>query len=201
MTEASVTIGEFLGRIASASPDGGGGAAAALVGGAAAALVEMIAGVAARHAADPASLREIVGEAEALRGRMLGMIGRDVAAYGRVMEARRRRDEGRADAVREALVGATEVPLELAAMSERVLERCVAVLPAVRPSTIADLGVAATLALAALESAAITARANLDVLDAPGFVADGRRRLDHLVQDGAALRARLPRHEASREPR
>jgi methenyltetrahydrofolate cyclohydrolase len=201
MTEASVTIGEFLGRIASASPDGGGGAAAALVGSTAAALVGMIAGVAARHAADPASSQEIVGEAEALRERMLGMIGRDVAAYGNVVEARRRRDATRADAVREALVGATEVPLELAAMSARVLEQCVAALPAARPSTLADLGVAATLALAALESAAVTARANLDVLDAPGFVADGRRRLDRLVRDGAALRARLPRYDVSGEPR
>jgi formiminotetrahydrofolate cyclodeaminase len=194
-------LGDLLGGIARPHPPGGGGAAAALVGATAAALVAMVGGVAARHAADGSWLREIAGEADALRERMLGMIGRDVAAYGRVMQARRRRDATRADAVREALVGATEVPLELAAMSARVLEQSVAVLPAARPSTVADLGVAATLALAALESAAITARANLDVVDAPGFVADGRRRLDRLVQDGAALRARLPRHEASGEPR
>lgn len=187
------TVSGLLEQIASASPSGGGGAAAALTGATAAALVAMVAGVAARRAPDDTGLREIVVEADALRERLLGLIERDVAAFGRVVEARRRGDDTRAAAVREALIGATEAPLELAAASARVLERCAAVLPAARPSTIPDIGVAATLAAAALEGAVLTARANLDALDAPGFVTESRRRLQGLLEDGAALRARLPR--------
>jgi formiminotetrahydrofolate cyclodeaminase len=190
--EASVSVRGLLAELASPGPSGGGGAAAALTGAAAAALVEMVAGVAARRAPGDEGLRGIASEAGALRERLLGLIERDVAAFGLVVAARRSAGDERAARVREALIGATEVPLELAQASARVLEHCAAVLPAARPSTIADVGVAATLAAAALEGAAITARANLDAVEAPAFVSDSRRRLDDLLRAGAALRARLP---------
>jgi formiminotetrahydrofolate cyclodeaminase len=193
LSDGSETVDGLLARIAIASPAAGGGAAAALTGATAAALVAMVAGVAARRAPDDPELRAIVGEADALRGRLLGLIARDVEAFGRVVDARRRPDDTRGAAVRDALVGATEVPLELAAASARVLEQCAAVLPAARPSTVADVGVAATLAAAALEGAALTARANLEGLEAPAFVAETRQRLDRLLHNGAALRSRLPR--------
>ena len=112
-----------------------------MTGATGAALVALVAGVAARRAPDDAGLRGIVDEANALRARMLALIEDDVAAFGRVMEARRRGDDDRAGAVRDALIGATEVPLKLAVACARVLEQCVAVLPRARPSTIADLGV------------------------------------------------------------
>jgi len=185
------TVRGLLEAIASPGPEGGGGAAAALTAATAAALVAMVGGVAARHAPSEAGLREIVADAEALRQRLVVLIERDVQAFRRVLEAARRRDETRAPALRDALVEATEVPLELAAASARILERCLVLLPAARASTLADLGVAGALAAAALEGAALTARANLEGLDAPAFVADARRRLDQLVRDGAALRARL----------
>lgn len=191
MDGVSETLDGLLERIANASPEAGGGAAAALTGAVAAALVAMVGGVAARHSID-IDVRGIVSEADRLRAHLVTLIARDVEAFARVVEARRRRDETRAGALRDALVGATEVPLELAAASARILEQCVAVLPAARPSTLADLGVAGALATAALEAAALTARANLDELDAPGFVAESRRRLDQLLRDGAARRTRLP---------
>lgn len=191
--DACETVETLLGRIASPDPSGGGGAAAALAGATAAALVGMVAGVAAHRAPDDAGLREIVGEAEALRVRMLALIDRDVEAFGRVVEARRRTGDARAAAVSDALIGATEVPLELAAASARVLEQCVEVLPRARPSTLADIGVAATLAAAALEGAALTAHANLEFLPESAFVAESRRRLNGWLRSGAALRARLPR--------
>jgi formiminotetrahydrofolate cyclodeaminase len=190
---ACETVEGLLARIASPDPSGGGGAAAALTGATAAALVAMVAGVAAHREPEEAPLREIVDEMRALRSRMLALVEGDVEAFGRVVEARRRTDDGRAAAVRDALIGATEVPLELAAASTRVLERCAAVLPRARPSTLADVGVAASLAAAALEGAVLTARANLDGLDAPAFVAESRSRLNRLLREGAALGARLPR--------
>jgi formiminotetrahydrofolate cyclodeaminase len=196
VTTEGGTLRELLDGIASPSPSGGGGAAAALAGATAAALVGMVAGVAAARAPEDADLREIVGEAEALRKRMLALIECDVAAFGRVVEARRRTDDGRATAVRDALIGATEVPMELASASARVLGQCMVLLPRARPSTVPDLGVAATLAAAALEGAAITARANLDTLDAPAFVAESRRRLDGWLREAADLRSRLPRAHA-----
>jgi formiminotetrahydrofolate cyclodeaminase len=192
------TVQELLGRIASPTPSGGGGAAAALTAATAAALVAMVAGVAAGRAPDDRALSDVVAAMQALRARMLTLVDDDVAAFGRVVEARRRTDDTRAPAVRDALIGATEVPLEVAAAGVRVLEACTSVLPRARTSTLADLGVAGALAAAAVEGAALTARANLDGLDAPRFAAEGRSRLSRLLGEAATLRARLPR--AGEEP-
>jgi formiminotetrahydrofolate cyclodeaminase len=201
VSDGSQTVDGLLSRIASPRPEGGGGAAAALTAATAAALVAMVGGVAARHAPADAGLGEIVAEAQTLRRRLTALIERDVDAFRRVLEAARRKDDTRAMALRDALVGATEVPLELAAASARVLERCVALAPAARPSTLADLGVAGALAAAALEGAALTARVNLEGLDAPAFVADTRRRLDQLLGEGTALRGRLAGAVADRMSR
>jgi formiminotetrahydrofolate cyclodeaminase len=186
-------VESLLERIASPSPSGGGGAAAALTAATAAALVAMVAGVAARHAPDDGALAEALAAMQALRARMLTLVAADVAAFGRVLEARRRTDDTRAGAVREALIGATEVPLEVAAAGVAVLEGCGSVLARARTSTLADLGVAGALAAGAVEGAALTARANLEGLDAPQFVTESRSRLSRLLREAAGLRARLPR--------
>lgn len=191
------TLRGFLEGIASPGPTGGGGAAAALTGATAAALVAMVAGVAASRAPTDAGLRDIVTKMESLRSRLLRLIEHDVKAFGRVVDAQRHTGAKRAMAVREALMGATEGPVQMAVASAQVLEQCVAVLPFARQSTRADLGVAGALAAAALESAAITAGANLEALDAPEYVAGARSRLGELLGHSAALRAQLAEGLAS----
>ena len=188
---ATETVAGLLARIASAGPAAGGGAAAALTAATAAALVAMVGGIAAGHAPEESAPREIAGEADALRQRLTALIGLDVDAYRRVLEARRRTAAPRAAAIRDALVGATEVPLEVATASARLLEHCVALLASARPGTRSDLGVAGLLAAAALDAAALTARANLRALEAQPFVANAGGQLDRLLQHGGALRARL----------
>jgi len=183
------TVDALLARIASPGVLAGGGAAAALTAAAAAALVSMVAAVAARHASDRARPTGIAADAEGLRRRLADLIGLDVLAYGRVLQARREASDPAA--LRGALVGATAIPLELATTCVTILEQCVEVLALARPSTVADVGVAGVLAAAALEGAVITARANLDGLDDPAFVAETRRTLDDLRRRGGRLRARL----------
>jgi len=185
------TVAGLLARIASAGSEAGGGAAAALTAATAAALIAMVGGIATRHAPEESGPREIAGEADALRQRLIALIGLDVDAYRRVLEARRDTAAPRAAAIRDALVRATEVPLEVATASARLLEHCVALLASARPGTRSDLGVAGLLAAAALDAAALTARANLQALAAPPFVADAGAQLDRLLQHGGALRARL----------
>jgi formiminotetrahydrofolate cyclodeaminase len=188
---ATETVEGLLARIAGAGPEAGGGAAAALTAATAAALVAMVSGIATRYAPEESGPREIAGEAEALRQRLIALIGLDVSAYRRVLEARRDTTESRAVAVRDALVGATEVPLEVATASARLLEHCVALLAPARPGTRSDLRVAGLLAAAALDAAALTARTNLQALEAHPFVVDAGAQLDRLLQHGGALRARL----------
>jgi formiminotetrahydrofolate cyclodeaminase len=191
VTDDPTSVDALLARIASPGVLAGGGAAAALTGAAAAALVAMVAGVAARHASDDTATVEVAAEADGLRRRLTDLIALDVHAYGRVLEAQRRRDAARPAALRDALVGATGVPVELAEASLRILEHCVTLRACARPSTVADVGVAGVLAGAALEGAILTARANLDGLDDPRFVAETGRRLDTLRRRGAALGAQL----------
>ena len=196
MSVSNETVSGLLARIASAAPEGGGGAAAALTAATAAALVAMVGGIATRHAPEELELREITAEADALRQRLTALIGLDVEAYRRVLEARCHTAAPRASAIRDAMVGATEVPLEVAAASARLLEHCVALLAPARPSTRSDLGVAGLLAAAALDAAALTARTNLRALEAQPFVADAGGRLERLLERGGALRARLSRASA-----
>ena len=108
-----------------------------------------------------------------------------------MIEARRVPDEERPHAVRTALVRATEVPVEIARAAGRVLALCDRLAPSARASTVSDLGVAVTLAAAALEGAALTARVNLRDLDDPAFVSRTQAMLAKLVEDAAVTRHRL----------
>jgi formiminotetrahydrofolate cyclodeaminase len=185
------SVESLLVRMASATPAAGGGAAAALTGAAAAALVGMVAGVAARHAQTDAALAGVADDARALSRRLVALIGMDEAAYGDVIEARRRDDPDRAAAERRALRRATEIPLEVAGASATVLVQAATLVDVARPSTVVDLGAAAALAGAALEAAALTARVNLAELDDPEFVHDAGQALERLLAQGMTVRQRL----------
>ena len=158
------SVGAFLSALAGASPAPGGGAAAALTGALAAALVAMVGRVtAARDATARGTATALAERADELRARLTDLMTEDARAYRRVLEVRRAA-EGR-PAVEEALARATAVPLAVARGGREILELGESLAPMARASALADLGVATALAAAALESAGLTARANL--LDAP----------------------------------
>lgn len=193
MTAAGTeTLEEFLGALASEAPAPGGGAAAAVALALAAALVAMVCRVTARR--DPGApplIGETAAEADTLRARALALAADDSAAYAGVLDARRRTGDERAAAVAEALRHATTVPVAVAALARDVLVRCVRVAPPARVSTLSDLGVASSLAWAALEAAARTARTNLaDAADAE-YVAATLVDLARLIDEGAERRRSL----------
>jgi methenyltetrahydrofolate cyclohydrolase len=188
----------FLDRLASAAPTPGGGAAAALTAATSAALVAMVCRVTARHSAPEVQLAEMEQEAEALRARLTALVQEDGDAFAAVIEARRVPAPQRSAALRAALVHATEVPLEIAAGAARILALCDALVARARSSTVADLGVAVTLAAAALEGAALTARVNLRALDDPAFGERTAATLATLLDDAAVTRHRLTQVVAAR---
>jgi methenyltetrahydrofolate cyclohydrolase len=186
----SLTVAALLERFAADSPDAGGGAAAALTAATAAALVTMVAGITARRGGSatpgaPAALPEIAQGAAALRDRLLTLIDEDIAAYRRVVAARRGDAAGRDEAVRRELLHAAEPPLAVARAAVALLEHCHALVSRARASTLADLATAAALARAALDSAAFTARVNLASLGEPATSAVGA--VERLLARGAAL--------------
>ena len=197
---AAESMHEFLTALGSGAPAPGGGAAASLCGALAAALVAMVCRVTAER--DPSTASEVspsMARADELWQRLASLVTDDMDAYRRVIDARR--SGGGPDAVQRALTRATEVPLMLARGSRDVLALCESVAPRARASALSDLGVAAALAGAALESGVLTARANLaDVTDAR-FARASEDELAVLLAEGREARQRASETIASRTRR
>jgi methenyltetrahydrofolate cyclohydrolase len=193
---ASHSVDVFLAELASASPAPGGGAAAALAGALGAALVAMVARVtAARDASAASMMEEAVASADRLRTTLTRLVTEDAAAYRRLVQSRATPGSAtRADALRMA----TAVPLSISRNSREVLALCEAVAPRARASAVSDLGVAAALAWAALDSGATTVRANLKSVTDAEFREASEREVRTLLSDGEQARGRVSRMVAER---
>ena len=183
-----MTLASFLDRLASGEPAPGGGAAAALAGATAAALVAMACRVTARRAPSEA-LAAAVDAADELRHRLMALMHEDVEAYAAVLESRRAPSERRASLVDAAMRRATTVPLDTARAAAEVLELSATILEALRTSVVGDLWVAVTLAGAALDASALTARVNLQELAEDDFARAARDTLERLAAGAHARRA------------
>ena len=120
----------FLEALASARPTPGGGAAAAMTGAAGAALLAMVArltGGRKGYEALESRMAEVATLADAERASLIALAERDAAAFDLVMAAHRlprgtdAEREARAAAEQSALVGAAEVPLEVARRAAALL--------------------------------------------------------------------------------
>lgn len=184
------TIEQFLTELGSASPAPGGGTVAALAGAQAAALVSMVASLTlakkkravtpagaaacagAAASAGAADLADALSEAQALIHELSGLGERDTAAFLEVMAAYRmsREDPGRGQAIQSALRGAAEVPLEVMRCAVRILPLARMVLEQGIASARTDAAVAAIMAHAALQGAALNAMVNLEAIADQEFV-------------------------------
>jgi formiminotetrahydrofolate cyclodeaminase len=165
-----LTIEAFLEKLASSAPEPGGGAAAALVGAAGAALVSMVANLTAgreKFASAEADMQAARARADALRAALLEAIDRDAKAFRGVMAAYkmpRETDEqktARRLATQEALRAASRIPAEVVALCEDVAAWSRVAAEKGNPQVISDAAVAALLADAAAESAALNVRINV----------------------------------------
>ena len=166
-------IGTWLEALASSAPAPGGGAAAALGAAIGAALIEMVCNLTIgrpRYAAHEALMREALARATTLRRRALGLAAADAGAFGAVTDAYRLRKEtdeqarARAERIQEALIGATEVPLETAALAGEVVQLAGRIVDGANVNALADIAAAAAAARAALETALVNVEANLAAL-------------------------------------
>lgn len=176
-------ISEWLQRLGSAAPTPGGGAAAALAVASGAALVEMVVNLTLGKTAY-AQHTEHVGpiglKAAAARSRALELAAADEEAFAAVMAAYRLpRDTdaakaSRTAAVQAATVAAARPPMAVAELAALVITLAAALPGKSNPNVLSDVGVAASLAVSALESSAINVEVNLCSL-APGPVRDDLR--------------------------
>lgn len=159
------TLRAFTDDLASDRPVPGGGSASAFTGALGAALAAMVARIAAKK--EPGEHDDYIAEVEGLRADLLRLVDDDSAAFASVAAAMKlpkaTADEKRerAERMQSALLGATRLPLEIAHASRRLLESCergAALAPAAAAS---DIGVAALMAEAALQGAALNVMINL----------------------------------------
>jgi formiminotetrahydrofolate cyclodeaminase len=179
-----VPLDDWLEQLGSPAPTPGGGAAAALAAATGAALIEMVVNLTVgrtAYAEHEPHVQPIGEQARALRQRALELIDADAAAFDRVMAAYglpRQSDEEkstRTAAIQVATADAARPPLEIAGVAARIIELAAALPGRSNRNVLSDVGVAASLAGSALESAAINVEVNLGALKDAG-VRDGLRK-------------------------
>lgn len=160
-SEHQRTLHTYLDEVAAANPTPGGGSVAAVVGALAAALGEMVANLTTGEELAPARDR-----LTQCRTQLLDAAAADEAAYASYrVAASLPRDTGEAKAVRaaamqEALIGSTEVPLQVARTATEVARTLEPVASAGNPHLRTDAALGALLAEVALRGALLNVRGN-----------------------------------------
>ncbi|MCK5378252.1 MAG: glutamate formimidoyltransferase [Acidobacteria bacterium] len=168
---ASMTLQEFGDETSRDSTAPGGGSVAALAGALGAALAAMVANLPHPKAAFSGIRDEL--ESIAVRGQevkqcLLDAIDDDTWAFQKVMEAGKLPAAQREAALREATLGAAEVPLTVVEMCPEIVELCRRALEAGMKASASDAGVGATMAQSAAVGAAMNVWINLqDMADDP----------------------------------
>ncbi len=166
MTVGSTSVEEYLRQLGSTSAVPGGGSAAALAGAMGVALTQMVAGISARKAAEPADqerLAALVPELDRLRGRLLQLSQDDIDAYQAVLDARKRRAPP--DELAQASARAADVPLQTATACDQALSLFSEVSPRAWQMTRSDLDAGGALLRVGLQAALANVAANLPDLD------------------------------------
>jgi methenyltetrahydrofolate cyclohydrolase len=195
LTDKPVT--NFLDELASNAPAPGGGSVAALSGALGAALISMVCNLTlGKKGYDQVQgdVEDLLGQSEALRQELTGLLEADVAAYTAYSQAAklpRETDEQKAErtrAVQAALVNATDVPMRIAEAAVKVMDLCMPTAEKGNKFAVSDAGVAVLMGEAALRSAALNVLINLGSIKDEAFVAQKRAHLDGLLAGKGAMR-------------
>jgi glutamate formiminotransferase/formiminotetrahydrofolate cyclodeaminase len=200
MMEAPQPEESFLDQVAEGTPSPGGGSAAAYTGALAAALVVMVARLTvgkSKYAQAEAECWQIIEAGEALRAKLTQAVDLDAAAFEGILTARKlpketeTQKQERSQAIKEATLQAARVPLETAQLALEVLKLAVRMAAIGNLSAISDAAAGANLALAALKSAALNVRINLQGLEQETEPAQMLKELADLEQQAEPMMQEL----------
>lgn len=192
----SIATADFVAQVAAGTPTPGGGAVAALAGALGAALVEMVARLTIgrkRYADVESEMQAIIESTEKLRADLQRGIDEDMAAYGAVMQAYKldKTDPARETAIQKTLSEAAQAPLQVMRVALEALRLAQKAAASGNINAISDAAVAAHMALASVEGAALNVRINAKGI-AEGAQADSlRKQADELVQAAHTLHANI----------
>ncbi len=173
MDLTSTPIGDFLDALASKSPTPGGGSVAALSGAMAAALMSMVAEVTLpkkKYKVYEAELRDLAERSKRRILRFRELMQEDVKAFDAVIEAMRlpkdtpEQAKVREEKLREALLGAADVPRRVGREALEMLREMQGLHGKLYKFVVSDLAVAASMARAAVEGAAMNMIVNASSL-------------------------------------
>jgi glutamate formiminotransferase / formiminotetrahydrofolate cyclodeaminase len=171
---APPTSDEFLAAVASSDPVPGGGSVAAYAGALGAALTQMVAGLTTgkkKYAAVEAEIAAVAASARMLAEKLESLVASDAAAYASVSAAYRMpkttdaEADARKHAITDALLAASEVPLETARACADVADLAAIVAAKGNKNAITDAGVAGLLAEAGCRAASYNVRVNVSALE------------------------------------
>lgn len=172
----------FLDELASGAPTPGGGSGAAVMGAMGAALVSMVCNITVGkkgYEEVEGDMKDVLKQAEELRGRLTDMIRADVEVFDRLMASyglpKETDDEKavRSEEIQSSLKEATDVPLSCARACAEAIELCRRAAEKGNLNVISDAGVAVVAADAALKSAALNVYINVGSIKDKAF-AEGR---------------------------
>lgn len=182
-------IDAFLDALASKAPTPGGGSVAALNGAMAAGLISMVCAlmVDKQQYADIADeIRTIRSQAEELRHEFQQLAQDDVEVFGRLSAAYKLPRTTDADAAsRKAAIQtvtrqAADIPLRVARAGAALLPLCTALVNRCGRLLVSDIGVAAVLARAAVQSALLNVEINLTTLEDSLYVREVQAQIEDL---------------------
>jgi formiminotetrahydrofolate cyclodeaminase len=194
MNYSNYTVGNLLDAFAASEPVPGGGSAAALAGALGVSLLLMSAGLPkTKHgtAEEVADLAEAAARLRPLRETLQQLVDRDGAAYTAVIAAYRQpkataeEQDARRQAIRTAMRGATDTPLDTLRALQQALEGACIVAEKGAPAAATDVAVAVELLGAAARSAALNVEVNLPAVKDEAYV-NRTREETTVLRDAAA---------------
>ena len=184
------TVADLLDAFSSPDPTPGGGSAAALAGALGASLLAMVAGMKKTRTGAPAE-REVLYAARAdllaLQRALSELVDLDATAYSLVVAAYKQprgTDEerrARQEAIQEAMLFATQVPLETMRACANVIRASRVVAASGNPSAWSDVRMGEQLALAGLRGGGYNVDINLDGLADPAAAGSLRAAMQQLL--------------------
>jgi glutamate formiminotransferase/formiminotetrahydrofolate cyclodeaminase len=194
LTDESLAM--FSEEVASKKATPGGGSVSAYMGALAAGLLSMVARITLAKKEPPPGaekLNEVVKESEALRQKLLRLVIEDTEAFDLVMKAfklPKDQPEARKNAIREATIKASEIPLSTLDCSVKVLRLAHEVAEKGSANALSDVVTAVSAARAAVEGAASNVLINLASLDDQKYVEKILREVAELRKEAAQLEER-----------
>lgn len=199
----SLTVERFVDEVSSDSPAPGGGSVAALAGSLGAALAAMVANltVGKKGYEDVWSgLSDMAERAQRLKSALASAVDEDTRAFNQVMEAVRlpkatpEQQRDRELAIARAARQAAGVPLETARLCFQVIELASQAVRQGNRNSASDAGVAALVARAGVEGAALNVLTNLSAIKDEAFGAACREELARLTSDAERLSQEVVSH-------